>query len=191
MSLMRLLSAGKSWVGMTDNAGRYQVTRQRLLPKFGGAPNPFQPAVGAAEPGAITDPAATPTAGEVPAANLSETQVIPELASQPVPASQVAAPVQNWWRRILGVFRWRGRGFAAASARAPRPAVQGELTLEGVKVVRNDLSDADLELVPAKAKAKAATPAVTPTLGTAPAAASAKADRWRQAANRLVGIGRG
>lgn len=28
--------------------------------------------------------------------------------------------------------------------------VQGELSLDGVKVVRNDLSDADLEIVPAK-----------------------------------------
>ena len=34
---------------------------------------------------------------------------------------------------------------------APRPPVQGELSLEKVKPVRNDLNDCDLELVPREA----------------------------------------
>jgi hypothetical protein len=37
--------------------------------------------------------------------------------------------------------------------------VQGELSLDGVKVVRNDLSDTDLEIVPAKPSV----PAITET----------------------------
>ena len=40
--------------------------------------------------------------------------------------------------------------FAGAKAGAARPAVQAELTLEKIKVVRNDLSDADIEVVTQK-----------------------------------------
>ena len=37
MSLVRLLTAGKSLVGMKDTENRYRMTSQRLLPKFGSA----------------------------------------------------------------------------------------------------------------------------------------------------------
>src|ERR1035441_9387218 len=41
MSLLRLLTAGKSLVGMRDAETRYRVTGQRLLPQFGEGRNPF------------------------------------------------------------------------------------------------------------------------------------------------------
>src|ERR1035441_10304634 len=41
MSLLRLLTAGKSLVGMRDAETRYRVTSQRLLPQFGASRNPF------------------------------------------------------------------------------------------------------------------------------------------------------
>jgi hypothetical protein len=41
----------------------------------------------------------------------------------------------------------------------PPRAVQAELSLEGVKVVHNDLADADVEVVPVKARANAPEPA--------------------------------
>jgi hypothetical protein len=125
------------------------------------------------------------------------TQVIPELALQPVRGTASAAPGGSWWRRLVAIFGLRKGADTASPARARSP-VQGELTLEGVKVVRNDLSDADLELVPSRPKAK--TVAVVPTpsapvevsrpavVSTAPAG---NPGRWRQAANRLIGIGRG
>jgi hypothetical protein len=34
-----------------------------------------------------------------------------------------------------------------------KPAVQGELSLEKIQVMRNDLSDTDLEIIPAKKQA--------------------------------------
>ena len=40
--------------------------------------------------------------------------------------------------------------------------MQGELSLDRIKVVRNDLSDADLEVVPAKPQATAAAIASVP-----------------------------
>src|SRR5260370_38120811 len=43
MSLVRLLTTGKSLVGMQDNLSRYRLTKQRLLPKFGSGKNPFAP----------------------------------------------------------------------------------------------------------------------------------------------------
>lgn len=69
---------------------------------------------------------------------------------------------------------------------APKPAragVQGELSLEKVKVVRNDLSDSDLELVALKegGKGKAGRPGATPFGGVA----EAKAGFWARLMTRL------
>ena len=41
MSLMRLLSAGKSLVGLKDNASRYRMGNPGMFPKFGSGKNPF------------------------------------------------------------------------------------------------------------------------------------------------------
>src|SRR5260370_41129343 len=41
MSLMRLLTAGRSWVGLKDPVSRYQMGRPGMLPKFGSGRNPF------------------------------------------------------------------------------------------------------------------------------------------------------
>jgi len=48
------------------------------------------------------------------------------------------------WRRVK-----KGAGQSAVKG---RPLVQAELSLESVKVVRNDLSESDLEVVPAHGK---------------------------------------
>jgi hypothetical protein len=42
MSLLRLLSAGKSLVGIQTAETRYRLTEHRMLPKFGGKKNPFR-----------------------------------------------------------------------------------------------------------------------------------------------------
>src|SRR5215510_10841154 len=41
MSLMRLLSAGKSLVGVRDNGSRYRMGNPGMLPRFGSQKNPF------------------------------------------------------------------------------------------------------------------------------------------------------
>src|SRR5258708_11815392 len=41
MSLMKLLSAGKSWVGLKDEGSRYRLGNPGMLPKFGAGRNPF------------------------------------------------------------------------------------------------------------------------------------------------------
>ena len=68
--------------------------------------------------------------------------------------SEAPANVTNWLKK-LNPLVW----FGDRKSAQPRPAVprfdkkpvQGELSLENIKVMRNDLSDADVEVVPKKA----------------------------------------
>ena len=86
----------------------------------------------------------------------------------------------------MGAAFPRGRWtlFRSGAAEAPRPehsVVQGELVLDTVKVVRNDLNEADLEVVPAR-KAPAAPAAPQPQK-----AASGAAVLWSRITSRLFG----
>ncbi len=42
MSLLQLLTAGKSLMGLSKASSRFEVTKQRLLPKFESGKNPFR-----------------------------------------------------------------------------------------------------------------------------------------------------
>jgi hypothetical protein len=68
----------------------------------------------------------------------------------------------------------------AARSRTPRPAVQGELSLEKVKVVRNDLSDTDLEIVPVRSAMK-----LSPSRGTAVSVPIDEATAWDRLTSRF------
>ena len=59
---------------------------------------------------------------------------------------------------------------AALVVESRREPVQGELSLDRVKVVRNDLSDADVEIIPASQTAR---PAVKPKPKAEPSAPAA------------------
>jgi hypothetical protein len=60
--------------------------------------------------------------------------------------------------------------------------VQGELSLEKIKVVRNDLSDADLEVIPAKPPTASAMRAVERAAGAEKA--------WGRVTTRFLGTGK-
>src|SRR5687767_2722514 len=47
----------------------------------------------------------------------------------------------------LGRWTLKANPFKSSTRPRPEPVVQGELSLDKVKVIRNDLSDSDLELV--------------------------------------------
>src|SRR5262245_40632196 len=49
MSLMRLLSAGKSLVGVNESTSRYRMGKPGMMPKFGSGNNPFRSGVTQAE----------------------------------------------------------------------------------------------------------------------------------------------
>jgi hypothetical protein len=137
-----LLGAGKTFFG-GGNPAAYCRNKRVYLPKFNAEKNPFSPK--SAEPA----PAAAP---EV------------KIVSAPVAAKDrenATAPAGNLvragWTTRLNPFR------APETAAPPMPnVVQPELSLDAVKVVHNDLADADIEIVPVKSRVVA--PVETPVL---------------------------
>jgi len=163
MNLGKLLGAGKSFFGGGGNLA-YREDKNFYLPKFNADKNPFAPKP--AEPA----PVAAPEVKKVSAPAASKTQKIPVFAAQqPKPAMPVRA---TSWTDKLNPFR------APEPTRlAPAGAVQVELSLEAVKVVHNDLADADIEVVPVKSRT-----AATPEPAMLPPARSA----WEFLGERLV-----
>lgn len=171
------------------------------------------PASSAGEAGRGTHAASTPAlspadglrGAEVPVAvKRPEGRAPAAPETTPAPAAPKRARFQFGWlrQRSARLFSWLSRSRpAAAKAAVPRfdaLPIQGELALDRIKVVRNDLSDADLEIVtraPATPKPGSASPAVKtqPELVplTAPAAApvqkpGAARTAWNRA-GRLLG----
>ena len=152
MNLAKLLVAGKSVINGRAEVS-YRANRHVYLPKFGLAQNPFKSPDEAepAEPEAETIAApikkvVTPVA--------AKTQKIPPWPSRPARAT-------SWASKLNPISIWRGSAPAAPSALCP---VQSELSLDSVKVVHNDLSDADVEVVPIKSRTadKTAVPVLPP-----------------------------
>ncbi len=134
MNLGKLLGAGKSFFGGGGNIA-YREDKKFHLPKFNADKNPFAPkaASGADSLNKVSLPAA------------AKTQRIPVVAT--ARAAKVAEPVRAAsWTDKLNPFRAPTPVAPAASA------VQVELSLESVKVVHNDLADADIEVVPVKSQ---------------------------------------
>jgi hypothetical protein len=231
MSFIRLLSAGRSFVGLDDNANRYRMASAGILPKFGSPRNPFEPSLkselGARSPGAALRPPA-PKAEEGGAAE-SEKDVEPETTPTASPAAQegqskgadsalgnpgilpVKAPTVpgdkvgqksqpgtpaptartsaspggrggSWFGKLWGkvtkpVRKPAGQPPRPASAQDVKPPVQTELSLDLVRVVRNDLSDADIEVVPQASRRPAVKKDLIPDAGVMAPAGLANAER--------------
>ena len=146
MNLGKLLGAGKSFFGGGGKVA-YRTDKSFYLPKFNADKNPFAPKTVAAslEPNKVSLPAA------------ARTQKISVFAT---PSPKPAGPTRAVsWKDKLNPFR------------APEPvrsdALNGEqveLSLDAVKVVHNDLADADIEVVPVKSQTISApeTPMLSP-----------------------------
>ena|ERR1044071_138220 len=175
MSLMKLLSVSRSFVNGGNHSGRYRMVEQGLLPKFAPVGRPISlapkkspenaqaratgPAVEFADcphPAANADAALAFEAAPAPfILPLGAAAGATAKAADPVCVNAVPAST-NWFRMRKNPFTPR----PATTVPAVRP-IQAELSLEGVKPVRNDLSDADLEVVraPRELGASAAGPA--------------------------------
>lgn len=87
-----------------------------------------------------------------------------ETAADPARTQKLPAPprqklaTQTWVARLNPVSFWRASRSSVFSA---QPVVQSELSLDSVKVVHNDLSDVDVEIVPIKSRASALAAKVT------------------------------
>ena len=100
--------------------------------------------------------------------------------------------------RVSGVLGRLSRGRWQLGSADAKPVLRadskGQLSLQLVKVVRNDLSDSDLELVPSRHRsttpvqgveggsAREATPSLEPALEPEPS-------RWSRFASRFLGVG--
>ena len=172
MSLIKLLSVSQSLVGGRNQPGRYKMVEQNLLPKFAPVGRPIslapkrkpqetlapnesdkpKPRTTASEidsaPGA---PELNSIQGNTSAMAGSTAEVVTLAATKPPTALCVnAIPASTNW------FRLRNNPFATRSAErtSSLPPAQTELSLDAVKPVRNDLSDADLEVVSGKPETK-------------------------------------
>ena len=208
MSLLRLLTTGKHLVGVKETERRYRLTSQRLLPQFGPARNPFRdrgkldPVQ--AEACSLENHARNNASGDkrvIPRADGKPTPALPGLAVNRALSASArgtwlaeasrlrAAVLLGKWRTRLSRWSWRPRGKAAKPAilLSTKQPAQEDLSLDKIKVVRNDLSDADLEVVLAKqpvAQASAA-PGVR-----AEARAGVGEGTWGRVTTRMFGPGK-
>ena len=144
MKLAKLLGAGKSFISGGKPAA-YRTDKRVYLPQFVSPKNPF------------TNPTAVPAQAELPQPPLENPPALAKkitpswVKTQKMPvlvASGAAARKTTWISKLNPVSIFR----AAPSAANDATPVQVELSLEKVKVVHNDLSDADVEVVPMKSR---------------------------------------
>ncbi|PYJ80815.1 MAG: hypothetical protein DME22_23120 [Verrucomicrobia bacterium] len=172
MSLIKLLSVSQSLVGGRNQPERYKMADQNLLPKFApvGRPISLAPKRKPQEPlaqngsdklkirtaasGIESAPgalASDPMQGKTSPLAGSTAEVVTTIAPKTPSAVCVnAIPASTNW------FRLRNNPFATRLAVKinSQPPARTELSLDAVKPVRNDLSDADLEVVSAKPETK-------------------------------------
>lgn len=228
MSLGKLLTAGKSLVGLHDSNARYRL-QKGALPKFESSKNPFaaRPPAGAPPAEADSEPELPKmTPAEMKAAKMKNTQALPVLAAEPKASPELAKPAQNvtpvettpvetvkapevvqaaeavkppevvegWVKKLNPLVWFSGRKPAEPKPSAPRGGkrhVQGELSLDNIKVMRNDLSDTDVEVVPAKTRAPKNPPVEIQASGSAAAMAVPElppaTSAWEYLGERLLG----
>jgi hypothetical protein len=180
MNLGKLLAAGKS-VKSGREAASYRANKQVYLPKFGSAKNPFKPeatqvaaeTTGNAEAQSLNavdshplpvegDKSATArldlAASQEAAARSVHIAPAPNIQKQPVAFAGQGKKTADWVSKFNPASLFRASSkvetkSSSATARAAKTtATQTELSLDSVKVVHNDLSDADVEIVPMKSR---------------------------------------
>ncbi len=158
-------------MGLSGSAARYEVTAERLLPKFSPRKNPFRATIHPHEKPESETPSAVPVAAAEPVVVKPAKTDKSEPTAAPAPKAPVALQrempfvahvtrVRSWPRRIWeSLSRWKPRMKRAPRQRAAGLGpVQRELCLDMVRVVRSDLTDCDV-VTPAPAPTPAKTSA--------------------------------
>lgn len=177
MGLMQLLLVGRSLKTARNRRSPYRLRQQYLLPRFGAEPASVE---SAKEPSRLTDiKVSRPASSTPPVRRLEETGLPAAGVAPQVPTRPAAGERQGF--SIWNLFRRR-----KPAARTLGP-MQGELLLESVRVVRNDLSDSDLEVVPSVAGESA-----SPKAPGKPASVTAKRPEpvWSRMAERTLDVTR-
>ena len=152
------------WLGVGSSFfGGNQPVAYRLnkigLPTFNAGKNPFlptKPDAAAAAAAKVENKISAPV-NDAPTNAAPVKTVTPLFATaRQAPAPVAAKSARTAWTARLNPFR-------APELAAPMPlSVQSELSLDTVKVVHNDLTDADVDIVPVKSHAAPATPVLPP-----------------------------
>lgn len=137
MNLGKLLAAGKSIIGGRREIS-YDISDRVYLPKFISPKNPFAPAVKVELP---------PAAASAP---IKEPAASDGTKTQKLPTFPTMRWQKTWLNKINPISLWR-RATPRVQQKIEGP-LQAELSLDRVKVVHNDLSDADVEIVPIKSR---------------------------------------
>ncbi len=143
---LRFLAVGQSFAGIRGDKSPYALRKENQLPIFEGAPR-FAGKATATEPVPVQTDWLQPS--EPASAEVRKDFAAPVNPFQPatsIPASAPAAikPKRGWFSFFR--LKW----FRTTKPKAD--LVQSELSLEKVRVKRNDLADSDLELVLKKKK---------------------------------------
>jgi len=158
MSLMQLLAVGSSIRTIKDEPSRYKMRQQHPLPKFGRAARSEtkMPDAVEAQSRPVVEEQRAPVSQPEPQVKKNEMNALhtpppaPSRAAMNTTPLSSAFPLGRWTRLRKNPFGPRPH------RQSVTPPVQGELHLDLVKPVRNDLSDADLEVVEAREPAPAA-----------------------------------
>jgi hypothetical protein len=138
MNLGKLLATGKSIIGGRGEIA-YCVNKQVYLPKFGSVKNPFKSPAETKSGKTAMEAGAEVTEKKITMLVAAKTQKISTLPG-------MSSGVTSWVGKLNPVSLWH-------SLPPPdKPAVQAELSLDAVKVIHNDLSDVDVEVVPIKSR---------------------------------------
>jgi len=140
MKLGKLLAAGKNMVSGRGQVA-YRESKQAYLPKFAPPKNPFTvPAQAEPSKAPLEDPVALIEKASAPA--WAKPQKMPPVSASP-------KSLATWTTKLNPMTMLRGSQEEKAFS---RPVAQAELSLDSVKVVHNDLTDADVEIIPVKSR---------------------------------------
>jgi hypothetical protein len=168
MKLGKLLAAGKSIMNGRVEVS-YRASKQVYLPKFGPAKNPFKTETPEPSPeaAAVADSTVVPPVAPRPvrAESLETPTAVPinsmAVIAQELPPLPVISEKKktNWAGKLnpASIFRRHPeksglKPLDGAAGAQKTTTTQAELSLDTVKVVHNDLSDADVEVVPIKSR---------------------------------------
>jgi hypothetical protein len=140
MKLGKLLAAGKS-IKNGQGAVAYRKDKRVYLPKFGSPKNPFTTTAQAESPKPPVENPIVPVK-KAAAPTWAKTQKMPTVSAGPARAT-------TWTEKFNPMAIWRE---SVAEVKNAPHAIQEELSLEKVKVVHNDLTDVDVEVVPIKSR---------------------------------------
>lgn len=164
MKFIKLLMAGTSLFGFKRQPIKYEMVPGNALPKFNSIEKPasLAPADESGAPGADSLFEQKPPGGSASQSaefkpshktSPSENRGVLTVGASSDRAEDFSCETS---KASKGKFRFSALFAAENVAKASRRLVQGELGLDSVRVVRNDLNDSDMELVAVEKRKPAA-----------------------------------